>query len=249
MIQTIIIDDEADARESLSMALKTYCSEIHVLAECSSAIEGLQRIQEHKPELVFLDIQMPHMTGFEMLQQLETIDFSTIFVTAYDTYAIKAIKFSAFDYLLKPLDIDDLQESVQRLVEEKKEEADPRYKHLFNNLNPKSPQPFERLAISTSEGMEFIQVEDIIYCQASGNYTVVHLPNKQHLLVSKTLKDFELLLEDKGFCRVHHASLINLKHIQKYIKGEGGYVLLNDGHSVDISRRRKEEFLKRIAIL
>lgn len=249
MIKSIIIDDEADARESLQMALNTYCPEVHIVATCASASEGLQAIERFQPDLIFLDIQMPHMSGFDLLKQLDTIDFATIFITAYDSFAIKAIKFSAFDYLLKPLDIEDLQESIQRFVEETKEKVDVRYEQLFHNLHPSTAQSFERLAISTSEGMEFIQVEDMIYCQASGNYTVVHLISKKQLLVSKTLKEFELLLGDKGFCRVHHASLIHLKHVQKYIKGEGGYVLLSEGHSVDISRRRKEEFLKRIAIL
>ena len=163
--------------------------------------------------------------------------------------AIKAIRFSALDYLLKPIDIDELLEAVNRYrLFQHKEQYDRQYASMLKNLQTQSGQ-FEKLAIPTMEGMAFVETKEIIYCQAESNYTIVHLHGKRQHLVSKTLKDFENLLTDNGFCRVHHASLINLKHIQKYVKGEGGYVILADDHHVNISRRKKEEFLRRLSIL
>ena len=249
MIQAIIVDDEIDGREALRLAIQRHCPALQVVAVCSSAPEAKRAILKLKPKLVFLDIQMPHMSGFDLLEQMEQIDFATIFVTAFDSFAIKAIKFSAFDYLLKPLDTDDLQTAVERFVSEQEAQPVlPQYDHLLHNLKA-GPVTFERLAIPTPEGLEFVPLDKIIYCQANGNYSIIHMRDRQQYLVSRSLKECESLLEEQGFCRVHHASLINLTHVQKYIKGEGGYVILSEGHHVDISRRRKEEFLKRIAIL
>ncbi|MEO0896995.1 MAG: response regulator [Bacteroidota bacterium] len=249
MIRAILVDDEKFGREALQGALKHYCPEVEILASCSSAKEGLTAISVHQPDLVFLDIQMPHMTGFDMLQEIGQPDFDTIFVTAHDSFALKAIKYSAFDYLLKPLDIEELVNSMRKYQQERKSVyRETQYQQLIEHLQKKLERP-EKLAIPTSDGMEFIQVEDIIFCQASGNYTVLQLTRTGTIVTAKTLKELQGLLEANGFCRVHHAYLINLKHIQKYIKGEGGQVLLTDKHEVDISRRRKDEFLRRISKL
>lgn len=249
MIQTIIIDDEADARKALSRLLEKYCPEVEVIAQCTSGQEGLVAIQQHQPELVFLDVQMPHMTGFELLETLGNPPFSVIFTTAYDTYAIKAIKFSALDYLLKPIDIDDLRAAIRRFTDQQQKDLlTQQYQTLLSHTQQQN-NPLQRLAIPTLDGMVFVAVADMIHCQADGSYTQIYLAGQEQMLVSKTLKEFEQLLSGSGFCRVHHASLINLKHIQKYVKGEGGYVILSEGYQVNVSRRRKEEFLRQLTIL
>ncbi|MEO0333831.1 MAG: LytTR family DNA-binding domain-containing protein [Bacteroidota bacterium] len=244
MIRALIIDDEEDAREALRLTVTQYCSEVDLVAVCSSPEEGIQAIKELQPELVFLDIQMPRMSGFELLQQLSPVNFEVIFATAHDHYAIKAIRFSALDYLLKPVDVDDLIQATSKVQERiHQKNSTYQYQSVLNNMQYRA-RKLERLAIPTLEGIEFFRTDDIIYCRADGNYTKLFLQNQPSQLISRNLKDFESLLGESGFCRVHHSSLINLAHIQKYVKGEGGYVTLTDNHHVDISRRKKEEFLK-----
>lgn len=247
MIRTIIIDDEADGRDALVHAIQTYCQGLEIIHVCASAPEGLEAIQQSDPQLVFLDIQMPHMSGFEVLQSLGQINFKVIFVTAHDQYAIKAIKFSALDYLLKPVDVDDLLQAIKRYEQQSELTAKDQFQHLFSNLSLTATQ-FEKLAIPSIDGVEFVPVHDIIFCQADGNYTKIHLQGGKVLLASRTLKEFELLLSEAGFCRVHHGSLINLKHISKYVKGEGGYLILAGGHEVPVARRRREALLRRLSL-
>ncbi|MGI9552710.1 MAG: LytR/AlgR family response regulator transcription factor [Aurantibacter sp.] len=246
-INAIIIDDEEDGREALHMALK-YCPDVEVIAVCESGREGLRVITEKKPELVFLDIQMPYMSGFEMLQHFSTIDFQVIFVTAYDQYAIKAIKFSALDYLLKPIDLEELQAAVKKIHE--KDTSDPidsQLQAMYKNM-PKNKGVLKKFAVPTLEGLLFLNVDDIVYCEADRNYTTIYLREKRTLVVSKSLGDFEELLSASGFYRIHHSFLVNLEHIQEYVKGDGGYVKLTDGHHADVSRRKKEQFLKQLQL-
>jgi two-component system LytT family response regulator len=246
-IAAIIIDDEEDGREALNMALK-YCPEINVIAICASAREGIKTIAKMKPELVFLDIQMPHMSGFEMLQQFNEIDFQVIFVTAYDQYAIKAIKFSALDYLLKPIDIEELQAAVRKIHEkDKSDPIDYQLQAMYKNM-PKDKGLIKKFAIPTTNGLLFLNVEDIVYCNADGNYTTIYLKDKRTLVVSKSLGDFEELLNSSGFYRTHHSFLVNMAHIQEYVKGDGGYVKLTKGYHADVSRRKKEQFLKQLQL-
>lgn len=243
MIRTIIIDDEHYGRQSLQQALVQYCPEVEILISCESPEAGIAAIKALKPNLVFLDVQMPNMSGFDVLQQLSPIDFEVIFVTSYDQYAIKAIKFSAIDYLLKPLDVDDLIHAVQRVEENlQKNGKTQRYQSVLHNINYTSGK-IEKLAVPTLDGIDFFRTDDIIYCEADGSYTTLYLSGKQKQVISKNLKDFENLLSGSGFCRVHNSHLINLGHVKKYIKGDGGYVILTDDHHVDISRRRKDAFL------
>ena len=244
MIQALIIDDEADGRDTLKMAIEKYCPEVSIQGIYETPEAGLAAIRSLKPDLVFLDVQMPHMSGFDLLQQLLPLTFEVIFVTAHDQYAIKAIRFSALDYLLKPVDIDDLMHAVKKVQERLQHKNSAfQYQSVLNNIQYRSGK-IEKLAVPSFEGIDFFNTDDIIYCQADGNYTTLFLKNKQSKLISRNLKDFESLLVESGFCRVHHSSLINMKHIQKYVKGEGGYVILTDNYHVDISRRKKEEFLK-----
>jgi two-component system LytT family response regulator len=243
MIRAIIIDDEYHGRQSLQNALQKYCPTIDIVAFCESAEQGISSIQSNAPDLVFLDIQMPTMSGFDLLQQLTPISFEVIFITSYDQYAVKAFKFSALDYLLKPINIDELKQAVAKV--EKRNSAISimnRFESLLNNIHFEAGK-IEKVAVPTHDGIDFFHSEDIIFCQADGSYTTLYLTNKKKEIVTRTLKDFDNLLSSSGFCRVHNSTLVNLKHVTKYIKGEGGYVIMTEGHHVDISRRKKEEFL------
>lgn len=243
MINTLIIDDESDGRNALRLALDKYFPEVTIKGIFETPEKGLLGIESLNPDLVFLDIQMPQMSGFDLLKKISSIHFEVIFVTAYDQYAIKAIQFSALDYLLKPVDIDDLRGAMERVKERLKHKNNASYyQSLLNNVQLKNGK-IERIAVPTMEAIEFFNTDDIIYCKAEGSYTTLLIRGNQNILVSRNLKDFESLLVDSGFCRVHHSFLINLKHIRKYVTGEGGYVIMTDNHHVDISRRKKVEFM------
>ena len=243
MLHSIIIDDEYDGRESLRFSLEKYCPEIYIDRLCETPEQGIEAIETLNPDLVFLDVQMPRMSGFDLLKQVIPFHFEVIFVSAYDKYAIKAIRFSALDYLLKPLDIDELIKAVQRARERMGgKNSSFQYQSVLNNIRYKE-RKIEKLAVPTFEGIDLFNTDDIIYCEADGSYTKMIMTNKQNKIVSRNLKDFELLLESSGFCRVHNSYLINLKHVVKYLKGEGGVAVLTGGFHVDIARRRKEDFI------
>jgi len=243
MIEAIIIDDEEDGREALKLAVERYCPEVSIKAVAENPEKGLQAIQSLKPQLVFLDVQMPGMSGFDLLQRVSPISFEVIFVSAHDRYAIKAIKFSALDYLLKPVDVDELVHAIGR-VKERLSLAESNFpvQSVLHNLQFKSGK-IDRVAVPSLEGIDFFNTQDIIYCKAEGSYTSLVLSGQPAVLVSRKLKDFEDLLSESGFCRVHHSYLINLQQVKRYVKGEGGYVILSNDHHVDVSRRKKDEFL------
>lgn len=242
MINAIIVDDEEDGREGLRLAIRNFCPNVNLLAVCSSAEEGIECISRHAPDLVFLDVQMPQKSGFDLLKELSPINFKVIFVSAFDKYAIKAIKFSALDYLLKPVDIDELVSAVNK-VNDSMPRSMFQIQSAWNNVQHRSGK-IDRLAVATFDGIDFFRTNDIIFCKADGNYTHLYLVDKAVRLVTKNLKDFENILQDSGFCRVHHSFLINLAHVQKYVRGEGGYVLMTNDHQVEISRRKKDEFMR-----
>jgi two-component system LytT family response regulator len=243
MIEAVIIDDEEDGREALRLALARYCPEVSIKGVYGIPEEGIEGIKRQKPQLVFIDVQMPGMSGFDVLQKVSPVSFEVIFVSAYDRYAVKAIKFSALDYLLKPVAIDDLTQAVRRAGERlARKGSNYHIQSVLHNVQFSST-PVQRLAVPSFEGIDFFDTKDIVFCKADGSYTTVVLAGGQHKVVSRNLKDFENLLSDSGFCRVHHSYLVNLLHVQRYIKGEGGYVVLTGDHHVDISRRKKEEFL------
>ena len=243
MLTAIIIDDEAKGRIVLKQKLETYCAVVQIVAEAADGIEALKLIETHKPQLIFLDIEMPRMNGFEMLNSIKDKDFHIIFTTAYDQYAIKAIKYSAFDYLLKPIDIDELKAAVLKIETLKKSSTSKQFEMLQQNmLEPKNK--FSKLAIASVEGLQFYNINDIVHLEANSNYTDIYLVNKIKVTASKTLKEFEDLLPSSFFFRTHHSHLINLNFIKRYIKGDGGKIELQNGNYVDVSRRKKEEFLK-----
>ncbi|MEO7313247.1 MAG: LytTR family DNA-binding domain-containing protein [Chitinophagaceae bacterium] len=245
MHTAIIIDDEAKGRLSLKEKLKTYCPEVHVVAEAANGKEGIISIEKHQPKIVFLDIEMSGMNGFEMLSNLANKNFQLIFTTAYDQYAIKAIKYAAFDYLLKPIDIEELKQAVEKITLNPPNQTKTQLELLQQNIShPK--KLLNKLAIPTLEGLHFYDINDIVFLEANSNYTNIHFSNKTKLLASKTLKQFEELLSQDIFFRPHHSSIINLNYIKRYIKGDGGQIELQNGVYVDVSRRKKEEFLKAI---
>jgi two-component system, LytTR family, response regulator len=245
MITAIIIDDEAKGRLALREKLSAYCPQINLLAEATNGQEALMLIQHHKPQLIFLDIEMPRMNGFEMLNELPEKNFHIIFTTAYDQYAIKAIKYAAFDYLLKPIDIEELKAAVEKIDTKENNQTKKQVELLQQNmLHPK--KQLNKLAIPTLEGLLFFDINDIVHLEANSNYTNIYFANKTKITASKTLKDFEDLLPEDIFFRTHHSNLINLNYIKRYIKGDGGQIELQNGTYVDVSRRKKEEFLKAI---
>lgn len=245
MITVILIDDEAKGRLALREKLSAYCPQVQVLAEASNGKDALLLIQHHKPQLIFLDIEMPRMNGFEMLNALPEKNFQVIFTTAYDQYAIKAIKYAAFDYLLKPIDIEELKAAVEKISTKETHQTSNQAELLQQNLQHPKKQ-LNKLAIPTLEGLLFFDINDIIHLEANSNYTFIHFSGKPKITASKTLKEFEEILPEETFFRTHHSHLINLNYIKRYIKGDGGQIELQNGTYVDVSRRKKEEFLKAI---
>ena len=242
----ILIDDESRSKMALRQKLIDNCPDITIIAECENGEEGLVAINQLKPDIVFLDVEMPRMNGFVMLQQLGNRNFEVIFTTAYDHYAIQAIRFSALDYLVKPIQIELLKEAVERVRLRKKQDVpDQRMEVLLHNLlNEKNQQ--SRLGLPSREGLIFVEIQDIIYLEAEGNYTKFCMQPARTILISITLKDFEELLPATTFIRIHHSFMVNKNHVHKYLRGEGGQVVMVNGKTIDISRRRKEEFFKAI---
>lgn len=241
-LNVIIVEDELHSRESLRNLLHDYCPGTNVLAMSENIEKGLADIRMNKPDLLFLDIEMPGGSGFTLLERLRRFDFEVIFTTAFEHYAIKAIKFSALDYLLKPIDVDELVEAVEK-VRQKKERAveNLKLRTLLENLNLNKGDHI--ITLATAEGLEFIKVSDIFYCEADGSYTKFYLKNNGKLMVSKNLKEYENLLSDYGFYRTHNSYLVNLSEVKRYIKGDGGHLIMNNGDAVSISSRRKEALI------
>lgn len=246
ILSAIIIDDEASSRNSLRQKINLYCPEVEIMAECESGEQGIKTIEEKFPDIVFLDVEMPRMNGFTMLQQLTNRSFELIFTTAYDHYAIRAIRFSALDYLVKPVAVEELKTAIE-MVKQKREQHIPneRLEALLHNLVDEKNLN-NRLAVPSMESLVFIELSDIIYLEAESNYTIIHIESASKLTVSKTLKDFEELLPHTVFLRIHHSYIINKNRIKKYLKGEGGQVIMSNGQTLDVARRKKDEFMKAI---
>jgi two-component system, LytTR family, response regulator len=244
MLKAIIIDDERSSRNALRQKLMNYCPEINIIAECENGEEGIKSIEETNPDIIFLDVEMPRMNGFTMLQQLQQHNFEIIFITAYDHYAIKAIKYSALDYLVKPVEIADLKLAVEKAAAKRKNNnGNMALEMLLHNLMNKEKEQ-HRIAIPSMEGLHFVETGNIIYLEAQSNYTNFYLINNKKITVAKTLKDFEELLPGSIFIRIHHSYIININCIEKYIKGDGGQVMMKNGVYLDVARRKKEEVLK-----
>ncbi len=244
MLRAILIDDDQSNLSALSEKLAKHCPQVEIIDRCENAKDGITAIEKEKPDLVFLDIEMPVMNGFVLLQQLRYRNFGLIFVTAYDHYAIKAIKYSALDYLVKPVEIEDLKAAVAKAeANRENKNSQLQLELLLEHLNKKQPK---RISIPTSEGLHFINIDQIIYLEASNNYTQIYLSTNQKFLVSRTLKEFEDMLPADQFVRIHHSTVINKYFVEKYIRGEGGQVVMQQGRVLDVSKRRKAEFLQAI---
>lgn len=242
-MRAIVVDDEKKSRNTLISSINKYAPDIEIIGDAASVVEALKKIKELKPDLLFLDVQLPDGSGFDILELLPNLDFKIIFVSAYDKYAINAFKFSAIDYLLKPVEPDLL---VRAIDKSKKEDQLQSMEGKLNVLlsNRKN---IEKIALPSSHGLELVKVKDIIYCQADSNYTLFHLIDGQQILVSRSLKEYDEILSSQGFFRIHQSYLIKLSFVKKYIKGEGGTVILENGKELDVSRRRKEGFIKAVS--
>jgi len=246
-IKAIIVDDEQHCIDALQTMLQKKCPEVTVLAGVNSVQDAKQIIDDLRPDLVFLDVEMPHQNGFELLKLYDKVHFDVIFTTAYEQYALKAIKFNALDYLLKPFSVQELQEALRKFHERRlnKQENSTAPLEVFLQNMKTLQQTNKKIALPTINGLVFMPVQNIVRCESTGNYTKIFFTDKKQLLVSKPLKEFEELLTDVDFFRVHNSHLINLQQMESYIQGEGGFALMSDGTQVEVSRRRKADFLKK----
>ena len=244
MIRAILIDDETNALDVLEWQIKNYCPQIEILGKCNNVKDGIALIKAVSPDLIFLDIEMPVQNGFSLLEAFEHPEFDIIFTTAYNQYAIKAFKFSAFDYLLKPIDADDLIAAIGRYSNKKNTSVKEQLKVLSTQLQQKN---LNRIAISSSDGLMMLRPEQIVRCESESNYTKVFLENKQKIVVAKTLGELEGVLSDFQFYRIHHSHLVNLNHVQSYIRNDGGYVMMSDGTHITVARNRKNGFIEQFS--
>jgi two-component system LytT family response regulator len=247
MIKVIIVDDEYKSRESLRMLIENFCSGTEVAGMASGVDEALQLVEKEEPDVVFLDIQMNNETGFDFLTRVKSKNFEVIFTTAYSEYAIDAIKFSALDYLLKPINIEQLCTALKKAEnKQSRNNLNDKLEHLLQNFRSESPENF-KLVLPTSDGLIFINFKDILFCEADSNYTIFNMRDGKNYVVSRTLKEYEDLLSNYHFFRIHNSYLINLREIKKYIKGEGGYVIMSNDKSLDVAKRKKEIFLNKVS--
>jgi len=242
-VQAVIVDDEENSLEALAILLQKYCPDVQVVGAAQTVESAIELIDTIKPELVFLDIALPDGQGFEVLDEVSYTGFEVIFTTAYDQYALKAFDFSALDYLLKPISAEKLQQGVERFLKIRKETKIPdRVAVLKESLDNKN----ERIILSSMDGFEVYKIADIVRCEANGSYTIFYIKTGQRIITSKTLNNFEKLLSDLSFVRVHSKHLVNLEFVKKYISGRGGYIVFEDGTQVDVSERKKKEFIQRM---
>ncbi|MGB4958139.1 MAG: LytTR family DNA-binding domain-containing protein [Saprospiraceae bacterium] len=243
MIRAIIIDDEKNALEVMKMLINNYCNDVKILEVCQGGQSGIDAINKHLPDLVFLDIEMPMVNGFDVLNETRHLNFKVIFTTAYDQFAIKAFKYSAVDYLLKPIDIEELKTAVTkslRLQNYNLNDLFQKMNHFFNQ----SDQTQNKIGLPLNGGYEMVKYNDIVRCESDSNYTTFFLNDKRKIMVSKTLKEIEETITDPLFFRIHNSHLVNMAYIAKVYKTEGGYIIMNDGAKINIARSKKDVFFK-----
>ncbi len=247
MLKAILIDDESNCLKMLEWELQNTCPEVNILAKCETGKDGLKAIKDLHPDLVFLDVEMPYMNGFEMLDLVPEVNFEVIFTTAYDEYAVKAFKISAVDYLLKPIDGEELRVAIDKVSEKKQLHSKVDSRHLevlMDQVSSSKKNGVKNIALPTYEGYVFVKINQILYCQSDNNYTRVILDDGKPLLISRTLKEVGEMLTDFQFYRVHNSFIVNLNEIANYIKSDGGYLIMSNGDQVKVSRTKKEELLK-----
>ncbi len=241
-LRAIIIDDEVHCAETLEWQLTNFCPSVKLIGVFSSPIEGLAAIKDQAPDLVFLDIEMPKMNGFQLLRSLEKVDFGVIFTTAFDQFAVQAFKVSAVDYLVKPIDDDQLKLSVEKAEKRNPENAMVSVDFLLEQIQENKLS--NRIFLPTLNGLEFFDKQLVIRCESDSNYTTVFFEKNDKMVISKTLKEFEDLLPERHFFRVHHSHIINLLYVQKYVRGEGGHLVMKNGNIVPVSRAKKQLLLE-----
>ena len=244
MIRSIIVEDEVKSRETLKGLLSMFCPDVMVVAEAAGVQQGRELIAKHKPDLIFLDIEMPDGSGFRLLDQSAPADFDVIFTTAFDQFAIKAIRYAALDYLLKPIVPDELQAAVEKVRNHKQKKNNMKnFEVLLNNINPDKMEQ-KKVVLSTAEKIHVVETNNILRCESDNYYTHFYFIDGGHLLISKTLKDVEALLEGGNFIRPHKSHLINIRYIQNFSRDEGGVITLTSGDKIPVSRRKKEKILE-----
>ncbi|MBK6264329.1 response regulator transcription factor [Marivirga sp. S37H4] len=248
-MDVIIIEDELKSRENLKLLLNKFCKDITVLDMAHDVSSAISIIETYNPDLIFLDIELQTGTGFEVLQKIKKRNFEVIFTTAFEQYALKAIKFSSIDYLLKPIDLEELQQAIAKVrLKKDKEHYKEKLELLLRNIS-EQPNEKSKICLATGDGLEFIAIKDIIYCEASGSYTNFHLVDNKKLMVSKNLKEYEHLFENHQFMRVHNSFLVNLEMVKKFIKSEGGYILMKNDAQISISQGKRDIFLLKMSQL
>lgn len=241
-LRSVIVDDEMHCRSALKKQLEWYCPEVEVVGEAHSASSGIEIIKKEKPDIIFLDIEMPEGTGFEMLEQLGRVEGHVIFTTAYDEYALEAFKVNAIDYILKPIAANDLEQAVAKAKTLKIDDMQDRLENLLTSLK-EDGEASDIVAIPVSDGLEFVNISDIIRCESEGAYCHIYIQDRSKIFISKTLKQMEQKINSNKFIRVHHSHLINIEYIKKYVRGQGGHVIMKDDTVVPVSKGRKDNLL------
>lgn len=244
MLKAILIDDEPGCLQSLSHDLSTHCPGVEIVARCDNGKEAIKMIHLHKPDVLFLDIDMPYINGFDLLEMVRDVAFEVIFTTAYDTYAIQAFRISAVDYLLKPIDTEALVAAVEKVrILREKGNTSRQINFLIQQIKDLENNNVRKIALPTFDGLEFIHMDDILYCQSDGAYTYVHFTDGSKLYISKTLRFLEDALCNYHFFRVHNSFIVNLNHVTKYTKTDGGLLVMSNGKQIRVSRSKKDELL------
>jgi two-component system LytT family response regulator len=243
MIRAIIVEDEKMSRETLRRMLEKYCPQVEIVAEAEGYRIGIEMIRKFEPDVVFLDIQMPDGSGFRLLEEFKEMEFEVIFTTAFDQFAIKAIKFSALDYLLKPIIPQELVNAVEKVEQKQLENRKSKNIEVFLENMKNKEESTQKIVLSTSDKIHVIQVDEIIRCESDNYYTQFYFTNGKRLIVSKTLKENEELLSQHNFIRPHKSHLINVKYIKSFLRQEGGYIVMTDGSKIPVSRRKREKIM------
>jgi two-component system, LytTR family, response regulator len=243
-MKAIIIDDEPNAVGLLELRLAQYCPQIEIVAACTNSIKGVEAIKLHKPDLLFLDIEMPQMNGFQVLEAIGDITFSLIFVTAYDKFAVKAFKYSALDYILKPIETEELVAAVAK-VEKHRQTNLEQVNHLKQQLSGETKAQPHQIALPYQNGVKFVNIENILYAESDNNYTKFYLNDGKIYMVTRSLKEIQELLEDRGFLRIHRQYLVNVAQVAKFVKGDMSHVILTNSVQIPVSRNHKEQLMER----
>ena len=246
MIKTVIIEDEQKSREMLAGIIQKNCPQLQIVGLAKNVNDGVEVIKKENPDLVFLDISMPDGSGFDLLEKVQGHKFELIFATASDQHAIRAIKYSACDYLLKPIDIDELKTAVEKVAQKKNASPNMENLNFLIQQLKKSDDSFQKITLPTGNAYEIVNIKDIIRCEADGSYTTFFLTDKRKLMISAGLKHYEELLPESEFIRVHHHHLINMNHVVRFLKEDGGYAVMSDGTKIEISRRKKDAFMDKL---